>query len=129
MNNQYEDPYEAFAGLVGPREVAAVVPTGEPRLVWPLRPKRYIVTSGERLIGKFGKEDYNNKILPRLKSLGEIIDITSDKWQGVNSAIESRRMLWWDTILIVGGHDVIPFALIENPYGNETIDRRHVCRF
>lgn len=121
MNNQYEDPYLVAGGGwpgVGPP------PIDEPGVLPRLWPKRYIVTSGERLIRKFGKEVYKNKILPRLKGLGEIINITSDKWQEVNKAIESRRMLWWDTILIVGGHDVIPFALIENSYGNETIDGR-----
>lgn len=118
---EYGDPYEAIA--LAQRAPITVSEIAAARVrIMPWWPRRYIVTSRERLIQKFGSEDFNNKVLPRLESLGTIIDVTSDDWEEVNNEIKSINRMWWDTILIVGGHDVIPFALIENPYGNEIIN-------
>jgi hypothetical protein len=104
-----------------------------------------IVTCKERLINKFGSDDFNNEIWPRLLDLAfeqkaVILDVCTDDFNEVDTKIKQlRRSLLsisefrvtelkealikpWPFyriithIQIIGGHDIVPFAVIPNPY-------------
>ena len=104
-----------------------------------------IVTCKERLINKFGSDDFNNEIWPRLVKLAFeqkalILDVCTDDFNEVDTKIKQLRTSLvmisrlrltaltealvrpWPFyrqithIQIIGGQDIVPFAVIPNPY-------------
>lgn len=103
-----------------------------------------IVTCKERLINKFGSDDFNNEIWPRLVDLAfeqkaVILDVCTDDFNEVDQKIKQLRSSLvsisefrltelkealikpWPFyriithIQIIGGHDIVPFAVVPNP--------------
>jgi hypothetical protein len=110
-----------------------------------------IVTCTPRLRKKFGEDDYKNEIWPRLITLAieqkaPILDICSDDFKEVDKKIKQYNSVIKKVvkskidflkaaiirpfpslyrlithIQIIGGHDVVPFAVLPNPVDSDTL--------
>jgi hypothetical protein len=110
-----------------------------------------IVTCKDRLIDKFGSDDYTNEIHPRLidlayKQRAIILDICTDDFKEVDKKIKQLRTTLVKLvkarieelkvalvkpfpiyriithIQIIGGHDIVPFAVLPNPVYDPVYD-------
>jgi len=74
-----------------------------------------VVTSKDRLRGKFGTSGYRQIENAILALNGRILDVSASDYGEVDDRIEAVGRKNISTILIVGGHDVVPFSVIFNP--------------
>ena len=114
-----------------------------------------IVTCKDRLRNKFGSDDYTNEIEPRLVALAlrqraAILDVCTDDFNEVNKKIKQYRFVMRKVvesemdllkaaamkpfplpfrlvthIQIIGGHDIVPFAVLPNPVNWEFPEPPH----
>ena len=101
--------------VISPTPTRTPTPTATATTPPPDIPRLLVVTSSSRLIAKFGGSGWN-QIKAGIDALGaRLLDVTSDRFEDVDDAIEG---IGWDKIsmiLIVGNHDVVPFSVLDNP--------------
>jgi len=78
-------------------------------------PRLLVVTSSARLTAEFGSNGWN-QISAAIDALqGTVLDVSAGSFQEVDSEIERIGRDNISMILIVGGHDVVPFSILDNP--------------
>jgi hypothetical protein len=101
--------------IISSTPTATATPTTTPTIPPPDVQRLLAVTSSSRLIAKFGGSGWN-QIKAGIEALGaRLLDVTLDRFEEVDAAIEG---IGWDkisAILIVGNHDVVPFSVLDNP--------------
>jgi hypothetical protein len=80
-----------------------------------------IVTSVSRLTNRFGESGYA-RIETEIDRLnGQILDVSSDDFNVIDRQIEAIGIQNIDIILIVGGHDIVPFSELPNLADSDTL--------
>jgi len=74
-----------------------------------------VVTSKDRLKAKFGASGYEQIENAIMALNGRILDVSSNDYGEIDRQVEAVGRANISTILIVGGHDIVPFSTLPNP--------------
>jgi hypothetical protein len=126
----YEEAIDGMIGSLQANEDSLYVPTECAQLLFELQDQLgditcqgegsgmgnlLVVTSRARLEAKFGQVGYA-QIADGLEALNAtILDVSTDDDTVIDGEIEAMGQEGIDAILIIGGHDIVPFSEMVNP--------------